>query len=115
MTEKPVYRVGDILVLSSFGGRSTHHSFMEVASLTKTGAPRVYFLDTTVEEVFKDITGSKHLIKPIISSRLPQPATAMRWYSARGTFAFEQTYGCQSTSLKLYDRHTIYADEWMSD
>jgi len=113
MSVKPVYASGDILVLEEFDGRSKNCSFLLVASLTKSGAPRVYTLQQQSEEVYTNGSGSRHIVRPLLTGVKTGPAEAMRWYVSRETFAFEAVYGCGYTSLEKYDPEKVYIDTWL--
>jgi hypothetical protein len=112
MTAKPVYQVGEILVLRASDGRSINYSFLEVASFTKTGAPRVYFLEVLSEQLHCDGTCVRSRLTPQLTSRRPGLPQSMRWNPKRHTFAFVPSHGYPFTELELYDSAKVYESEW---
>jgi hypothetical protein len=112
---KPVYAVGDILVLRTFDGRSINYGFLEVASLTRTGTPRVYILnETKEEEIFFNDTDGRCRLRPVLGSRCIAKPLTMCYYPSRQTFAFDVIYGYGFTSLERYDPNATYESEWFS-
>jgi hypothetical protein len=112
MTVKPVYQVGEILVLRASDGKSTNYSFLEVASFTKSGAPRVYFLEVVAERLHCDGTSTRSRLTPQLASRRPGLPQSMRWNPKRHTFAFEPSHGYPFTELEPYDSGKVYESEW---
>lgn len=114
--KKPQYEVGDILALREFDGRSTNYTFLEVASLTKTGTPRVYVLNHSSEQTSSfQGTSATYVLQPIFTKDKSSHQRAMRWYPKRETYAFQASYGCGYTTLERYDPNKIYRYEWLSD
>jgi hypothetical protein len=113
--KKPQYNIGDILALREFNGRSTSYTFLEVASFTKTGAPRVYVLENTSEKTSSCSTSAIYILRPIFGKDKVTPQKAMRWYPKRETYAFKVCYGCGYTTLEIYDPDKIYKSESLSD
>jgi hypothetical protein len=112
---KPQYKIGDILALKDFDGRSTNYTFLEVASFTKLGTPRVYVLDNTSEKTSSCGTSATYILRPIFGRDKVKPQKAMRWYPKMKTYAFKISYGCAYTTLEIYDPDKIYQYEWLSD
>lgn len=113
LMEKPRYQVGDKLTFEEFSGRSHHFLFLEVASLTKTGAPKVFILGKIRDEIFSNPGASEHVARPNFSER--SEPKLMRWYSKRNEYAFEPCYGASYTCLKAYDPEQTYKETWLSD
>jgi hypothetical protein len=111
---KPIYKVGDILTLEQFDGRSTYYIFLQVASLTKSGTPRVYILQReNVSHACHFGTSAKTEVRPIFAASNSKPQT-MRWYPSIGQYAFERPYSCSYTKLRPYDPEATYIEEWLS-
>jgi hypothetical protein len=103
-----LYKVGDLLAMESFDGRSTNWAFLEVASLKENGAPRVYFLSVLSEEVARDGISTRIRRRPRLGRRLPGTTTSLRWYPSRETYAFREVVGTAYTRLTLYDSEREY-------
>jgi hypothetical protein len=109
---RPIYKVGDILTLKQFDGRSTYYTFLQVASLTKSGTPRVYALQRENISHCYSGTDAKTEVRPIFTASNAAPQT-MRWYPSIGEYAFERSYGCGYTKLTPYDPEATYTEEWL--
>lgn len=115
-SKKPQYKIGDILALREFDGRSTNYTFLEVGSFTKSGTPRVYVLKHKSEQTSSfQGTSATYVLQPIFTKDNSSPQKSMRWYSKRETYAFSACYGCGYTTLELYDPDKIYQYKWLSD
>ena len=77
--EKPVYKVGDILVVTTFNGRSTDHFFFKVVSFTNKGAPKVVTVPAIRVTNHNDSLSSSVTVTPDLANA-GGIVTAMRWY-----------------------------------
>jgi hypothetical protein len=113
---KPIYNIGDILVLIEHDGRSMDHTFLLVESLTPTKNPRVFVLETEETVIHNDPLYSRTKVKPTQKS-IESPESniqILRWYSSSGEYGFTKPDGLFYTTTEIYDPKKEYFDSWLS-
>lgn len=109
---KPIYNIGDILVLRNHNGRSVDHTFLLVKSLTPTKNPRVFLFETEEIVVYTDPLYSRTRVKP--TQKYGGNLKTLRWYSSTGEYGFRKSVGHEYTTTEIYDPKKEYFDSWLS-